>query len=290
METGKQQGPAILPVLRHAAAKRPIEQAPVDPEVEIPITWLVNLVLLLARTAGLVVFVPIPGMRQFPPQPKIVLALTLTILLAPLGWGHSSIDILSGADTVWKLTGWILAESVFGLAVGVAVALLLEAFGLGAQILGFQAGYSYVNMIDPTTQVDASILNVLLALLGSMLFFAFDLHLHLIRALATSLESWPLGHFETRPADALLVINLGAAVLETAVRAAFPVMAVLLLIDITLGLLNQVNSRLQLLTLAFPAKILGAVALLYPVVLLGPRLFYDLAEKTQQVINLLVSR
>ena len=261
-----------------------------DPTVEIPINWLVNVVLLLARTAGLVVFVPIPGMRQFPAPPKIVLALTLTVLLAPLGWGNSSIDILSGADTVWKLTSWILAETVFGLAVGVAVALLLEAFGLAAQILGFQAGYSYVNMVDPTTQVDASILNVLLALMGSMLFFSFDLHLHLIRSLATSLESWPLGHFKTRPADALLVIKLGSAVIETAVRAAFPVMAVLLLIDLTLGLLNQVNSRLQLLTLAFPAKIIGAVALLYPVVLLGPRLFYDLAEKTQQVINILVSR
>ena len=261
-----------------------------DAGIEIPVVWLVNAVLLLARAAGLVVFVPIPGMRQFPAQPKIVLALTLTVLLAPLGWGNSSIDILSGADTVWRLAGWILAEAVFGLAVGVAVALLLEAFGLAAQILGFQAGYSYVNMIDPTTQVDASILNVLLALMGSMLFFAFDLHLHLIRAIATSLETWPLGHFETRPADALMVIELGSAVFETAVRAAFPVMAVLLLIDLTLGLLNQVNSRLQLLTLAFPAKIIAAVALLYPAVLLGPRLFYDLAEKTQQVIQNFVSR
>ena len=261
-----------------------------DPVVEIPITWLVNVVLLLARTAGLVVFVPIPGMRQFPAQPKIVLALTLTILLAPLGWGHSRIDILSGADTVWTLTGWILAEAVFGLTVGVTVSLLLEAFGLAAQILGFQAGYSYVNMIDPTTQVDASILNVLVALLSSLLFFAFDLHLHLIRAIATSLETWPLGHFSTRPSDAMLIIKLGSAVFETAVRLAFPVMAVLLLIDITLGLLNQVNSRLQLLTLAFPAKIIAAVALLYPVVLLGPRLFYNLAEKAQQVINILVTR
>ena len=278
------------PVLRHAAARQPIEQAPVDPVVEIPITWLVNVVLLLARSAGLVVFVPIPGMRQFPAQPKIVLALKLTILLAPLGWGHSGIDILSGAATVWKLTGWILAEAVFGLTVGVAVSLLLEAFGLAAQILGFQAGYSYVNMIDPTTQVDASILNVLVALLSSLLFFAFDLHLHLIRAIATSLETWSLGHFSTRPSDAMLIIKLGSAVLETAVRLAFPVMAVLLLIEITLGLLNQVNSRLQLLTLAFPAKIIAAVALLHPVVLLGPRLFYDLAEKAHQVINILVTR
>ncbi len=186
------------------------------------------------------------------------------------------------------MTGLILSEAIFGLAVGVAVALLLEVFGLAAQILGFQAGYSYVNMVDPTTQVDASILNVLFALLGSLLFFSFDLHLYLVRAFAASLESWPLGHFQTRPADALMMVRLGGSVFETAVRSALPVMAVLLLIDLTLGLLNQVNSRLQLLTLAFPAKIVGAVAILYPVTLLAPRLFYSLAERTRAVIEALV--
>ena len=46
---------------------------------------------------------------------------------------------------------------------------------------------------------------------------------------------------------------------QTAVRLALPVIAVLLLIDLTLGLLNQINSRLQLLTLAFPVKIVAAL-------------------------------
>ena len=258
--------------------------------IDIPLPWLINALLLLARTAGLVTFVPLPGLRQFPALPKAVLALTLAVLLLPLARGTPDVGFLNEPSALLTLTGLIISEAVFGLAVGTAVALLLEVFGLAAQILGFQAGYSYVNMIDPTTQVDASILNVLFALLGSLLFFTFDLHLHVVRSIAASLESWPLGHFVTRPADALMMVRLGSSMIETAVRTAFPVMAVLLLIDLTLGLLNQVNSRLQLLTLAFPAKIVGAVAILYPVTLVAPRLVHNLAEEAQQVILALVHR
>ena len=68
------------------------------------------------------------------------------------------------------------------------------------------------------------------------------------------------------------------------------VVAVLLLIDLILGLLNQINSRLQLLTLAFPAKIVAAMALLYPVTLVAPRLFHDLAVEVRQAISLFIER
>jgi flagellar biosynthetic protein FliR len=145
-------------------------------------------------------------------------------------------------------------------------------------------------MIDPTTQVDASILNVMVALLSSLLFFTFDLHLHLLRAWFASLAEWPLGSFSTRPVDALRMIQLGGLVFTTAVRLSFPVIALLLLIDLTLGLLNQINGRLQLLSLAFPAKIIGAVALLYPLLLTAPRLFHDLSERAYEVVWGLVQR
>jgi len=259
--------------------------------LEIPTTLLLNYTLLLARSAGFVVFLPIPGMRSFPVPARIALAVLLTVLAGPLASGVSDAGPILGNDAAaWVLGKMILAEAALGVAVGAAVALLLEAFGLAAQILGFQAGYSYVNMVDPTTQVDASILNVMIALLSSLLFFTLDLHLQLLRAWFAGLENWPLGSFFTRPIDALRMVQLGGLVFETAVRLSFPVVAVLLLIDLTLGLLNQINGRLQLLTLAFPAKIVGGVALLYPLLLLAPRLFHDLAESTYEVVWMLVRR
>ena len=118
----------------------------------------------------------------------------------------------------------------------------------------------------------------------------FDLHLFVIVALVGSFNRWPLGSFSTSPLDGIAMVHLGGAVFQTAVRLALPVIAVLLLIDLTLGLLNQINSRLQLLTLAFPTKIVAALALLYPVTLVAPRLFHDLAVEAQRVISLIIER
>jgi flagellar biosynthetic protein FliR len=259
--------------------------------LQISTTLLVNYTLLLARSAGFVVFLPVPGMNSFPVPARIALAVMLTVLAGPLAVGVADVGvILDDEAAVWVLCKMIVAEAALGAAVGAAVALLLEAFGLAAQILGFQAGYSYVNMVDPTTQVDASILNVMIALLSSLMFFTFDLHLHLLRAWFAGIENWPLGSFFTRPADGMRMIALGGMVFETAVRLSFPVVAVLLLIDLTLGLLNQINGRLQLLSLAFPAKIVGGMALLYPLLLLAPRLFHDLSERAYEVVWTIVRR
>ncbi len=263
---------------------------PLAVNLDIPAIWLLNYVLLLVRVGGFIVMVPMPGLRQAPATARIVLAATLAFVLAPLASGPANPELLNSEAAPWRLAGMILSEGVLGLAVGLGVAILLDAFGTAAQMLGFQAGYSYVNLVDPNTQVDASILNVLLVLLSSLLFFCFDLHLHVLRVLTRSLREWPLGHFVTTPADALRMVALGGVALETAVRVAFPVVAVLLLVDLTLGLLNQVNSRMQLLTLSFPAKIIAGLALLFPALLLMPRSFHDLAVETFEVITAVVKR
>ena len=48
----------------------------------------------------------------------------------------------------------------------------------------------------------------------------------------------------------------------TALRLALPVIAFLALIDIALALLGRINSQLQLLTLAFPVKMLVTLTML----------------------------
>ncbi|MBI1358351.1 MAG: hypothetical protein GC160_28785 [Acidobacteria bacterium] len=257
---------------------------------EIPAAWLLNLALLTARMTALTVFSPLPGAAAAPPQTRVALALLLAALLAPsarFGLGPAE---LAAPAAVWLVGRAALAELVLGAGLGLALRLLLEAFSLAAQTLGFQAGYSYVNMVDPTTQVDASILNVALALLANLLFFAFDLHLHLIRILAESLTAHPLGTFATQPGDANAFIVLGAMMFDSAVRLALPVVALLLLVDLTLGLLNQAQPRMQLLTLAFPMKIVAGVAALYPVLPQSPRVFYQLAERSFELLTALLGR
>jgi flagellar biosynthetic protein FliR len=236
--------------------------------------WFTAFLLVLARVGGLIALAPLPGTRLAPASTKVSLALLLALLLLPL----AQVRPAAGAG-IGTVAAWMAQEAAFGLAVGVALQFLSEMMGLAAQLLGFQAGYSYINTVDPTTQVDATILNVILTLLGGLLLFALDLHLHLIRALAVSLERIPAGEFRASPQAALQLARVGSAVFETAVRLAFPIVALLLVLDVALALLSYVNARMQLLTLSFPIKMAATMLVLFVVLLAAPRLFHQLAAR-----------
>jgi flagellar biosynthetic protein FliR len=242
--------------------------------------WLLAFLLVLARVGGLIALAPLPGTRLVPPAAKVTLAVLLAVLLMPLARFRPA--PWSG---MWTIAAWMMHEAAFGLAVGVALQFLGEMMGLAAQLLGFQAGYSYINTVDPTSQVDATILNVILTLVGGLLLFALDLHLHLIRALAVSLQRIPLGEFRASPPAALHLARLGSAVFETAVRLAFPIVALLLLLDLALALLSYVNARMQLLTLSFPIKMAATMLVLFAVLVAAPRLFHQLADRAMGAVE-----
>jgi flagellar biosynthetic protein FliR len=259
-------------------------------QLDLPAAFLVNCALLLSRMAAFVVFVPLPGVRASLAPTKVVLAAALTVVAAPYALSTIRPEDLSNVGVPWLLTAAAISEAVLGAALGVALRLTLEAFGLAAQALGFQAGYSYVNMVDPTSQADTSILNVIFALTADLLFLATDMHLFALRTLIDGLRVHPLGSFVTRPADALTMIELGGHMFEAAVRLALPVMAVLLLIDLTLGLLNQIHSRMQLITFSFTLKLLAATAVIGLMLPRAPKVFEVMAENGAEAITGLLAR
>ena len=59
-----------------------------------------------------------------------------------------------------------------------------------------------------------------------------------------------------------LVIQAGSAIFSTGLRLVLPLLALLLIVDISLALLARLNSQLQLITLAFPIKMLLSLGLL----------------------------
>ena len=133
------------------------------------------------------------------PQPaRVALALGFTLALFPR-W--PAIDAAAGdAGTPARLGRWRRRRS--GIAIGVAVAFVLEAFALAAQILGLQAGYAYASTIDPNTQADSGVLLVFAQLMAGLLFFALGLDREVLRLFARSLETHSAGHVPASPASA----------------------------------------------------------------------------------------
>ena len=120
---------------------------------------------------------------------------------------------------------------------------------------------------------------VLAQLTAWMLFLAFGMERHVIRALARSLERYPAGAFVISPEARSAVLSLGSAMFSTAFRLALPVVALLLLVDVTFALFGKLNAQLQLLSLAFPAKMLATLGMLAILSLAYPSVYEGIAAK-----------
>jgi flagellar biosynthetic protein FliR len=249
-------------------------------ELTFSLSTLYSFLLVLARISSALIFVPIPGAKNATDIPKIVFSVSVTLALMP-SW-PSPPDPDPG---IGLLTAWLLSEAAFGLTVGLAVAFLAEAFVLAAQILGLQAGYSYASTIDPTNQTDIGVLQVITQLMAGLLFFAFGLDRQVIRIFAHSLQVYPPGTFHINEPMVTAIQRLGSIMFSTGLRLAMPVIALLLLFDLSLALLGRINSQLQLLTLAFPVKMLGALAALAGMAALLPKVFEKSAQQTLSILT-----
>jgi flagellar biosynthesis protein FliR len=240
--------------------------------VTLSVGALYGFMLVLARVSGALIFVPLPGLKGAPEPVRVALALGFTLAL----YGQWPV-VATDNVTVAVLAGWALSEAAVGLAIGVSVAIALEAFSLAAQVLGLQAGYAYASTIDPNSEADSGILLVFAQLMSGMLFFAMGLDREILRLFALSLEKVPAGAYAFSRATAEPLIRLGATLFSVGVRLALPVVALLVMVDVALALLGRINSQLQLLSLSFPAKMLTTLILLSWMAGMFPRILGEIS-------------
>lgn len=216
---------------------------------------LQGFLLVLARVAGLFTAIPVPGARSLAEPVRAGFVLALALSLAPL-WPAVR---PSGAG---QMAVWLAGELAFGLAVGLLAGFAAETLVFAAQAVALQAGFAYASTIDPSSQADSSVLQLLAQLAAGLLFFTAGLDHAAVRAIAHSLEAFPPGASWNGPMWLPAIQQMGASVLELGLRLALPVAGLLLLADLALALCSRLQSQLQLLSMAFPLKMLMALAAL----------------------------
>lgn len=240
----------------------------------LPLSTLCAFLLVLARVSGLIAFLPVPGFSNAPDAMRVVLAVLLAFTLFPV-WPN----LPDALPSIGQLAAWAFAEAGFGLAMGLAVAFVTEAFQIATQVLGLQAGYGYATTIDPNSQADAGVLQVVVMLVTGLLFMALGLDREVFRVLAASFEKFPAGSWAPTAASLDGIVRLGSGMFSLGLRAAMPVVALLLLLDVSLAVLGRMQQQLQLLSLAFPLKMLAALALLSALAPVFARIFATAAEQ-----------
>lgn len=216
--------------------------------------------LVIARIFGLFLGAPFFTREGVPLRFRMLLAVGLApMLMAGATPGELPVD---GYAFAVALGG----EVAVGFAIGLLVRLLFSAFQIAGTIMGYQMGLAMANVLDPESNRQMSVLATLHLTLVGLLFLLLDGHHLLVRALAASFESFPVGAALRTDALAQAVSLSGGAMWEAGARIAGPVTGIMLLINALLGLINRVMPQMSIFNIGFPLSALaGYFAVLFTI-------------------------
>lgn len=221
-------------------------------------------VLVLTRITGLLAAFPILSSEQMPLQLRAALGALLATVILPV------IPVPAAAPTgLPELAGLMASELAIGLLLGTVVAWVLEAIAFAGTLMDTQMGFSFVQFVDPATSQSTSVSGSMMMQMAALLVFITGLHHQMILALVDSYRVVPMG--QGVPLQVTGLVALIGQLLAKGFQLAFPVLAVLFLVDLILGISGKFMPQLQLLQLSFPLKIaLGMVILGLVLRELGP--------------------
>ena len=244
---------------------------PTAPAIDIPLVQILGALLTIGvRLSGLMLFAPFFGSAVIPARIKAVLVVALTFLLYPM---------LKGSLPTVSLSQWprlVFSELLVGLAVGIATTLVFDAVQMAGQVLSVQMGYSLVNILDPNTQIESTVVATFHQTIAMLIFLRLDVHLWLLRALGNSFAYLPPGSAHLSAAFTRGILGAGASVIEIGVQIAAPVLAATLLADIVLGLMGKASPQLPLMLLGPAVKSLLGLCVLMAALKYWPDMFRTL--------------
>ncbi len=204
--------------------------------------------LVLTRVTGLLAAFPVLGAEQLPLQLRAALAAVLATIIVPV------VPVPAALPTgVPALLALMAAELAVGLLLGTVVAWIIEAVAFAGALMDTQMGFSFVQFLDPSTSQTTSVSGSFLVQMASVLIFVTGLHHQMILALVDSYRVAPMG--QGVPFQVMGLVLLLGQLLAKGFQLAFPVLAVLFLMDLVLGISGKFMPQLQLLQLSFPLKI-----------------------------------
>jgi flagellar biosynthesis protein FliR len=209
---------------------------------------LVTLGVAMVRPGMLVIATPFFGGTYVPPHIRIALTAILALLLMPVVQMPTN---LSAGSLLVVAAG----ETVVGLALSMAVRVLVAGAELAGHVAGFQIGFSYASLVDPLTGARNNMLSLLYSSLTLVTLFGVNAHHELLRVLAHSFVVLPPGGWFVGPGLLESVTRLLGVVFLLGLQLAMPIVIVLLTVEVVLGLTSRVAPALNLMTLGFPLRV-----------------------------------
>ena len=137
--------------------------------------------LVFSRVGAMIMLLPGFGTMGVPARVRLVLALAISLALAPT---VQNLYPAIAPTTIIQLGLLIAQEVTCGVLVGAMAAIIMSGLQVAGFLIASQIGLSYAQTIDPTQNTQGAVVGNFFTLLGVVSIFATDLHHLAIGAIA----------------------------------------------------------------------------------------------------------
>ena len=210
--------------------------------------------LAFTRIMAVIIHVPVLGGQNIPSQVRIGLGFILAMVLIP--W--QPLPPEAEAIGAFSYGAAIFKEIVIGTLIGFAADLTFGAIQVAGAAMGIGSGFESSRIFNPALGEAGSAFDQIFVMTAAMIFLVIDGHHIFLIALQNTFKVIPLAG--PLPFDGMEeVLRATSVFISAGIHMALPVMAALVLTDLTLGLLARVAPQVQVYFLGLPVKVVVAM-------------------------------
>jgi flagellar biosynthetic protein FliR len=222
------------------------------------LAWISPLLWPFLRVLALFGTLPIFAQRSVPVRVRVALAF-LVAVCAQASLPPMPQIPLDSATAVLA----VVQQLVIGLSLGFAVRIVFAAVEFGGELIGLQMGLNFAGFFDPASGGQATASSRFFGIAVSWLFVVTGGHLLLIAAVVQSFQAFPAGPEPFAFLRAAQPQVWGAEVFRLGLWIALPLIAMLLFVNLVLGIVSRVASQIGIFSIGFPITIsVGLIGML----------------------------
>lgn len=222
--------------------------------MEIPSLSLIAIqgfLVCLARVGSMMGTIPVFSGGQVPMQMRIGVALLFSLVIFPVV--RPELPTLELAPVSLMLL--MLGEAALGLMVGFLAQLIFMAAEFGGSIIGYQMGFAAANVFDPANQRQVALISQFQSVFAIFLFLALDVHHLFFEAIVASFRMLQPGSLDLAGGAIPMIMEVANHSFILAIRLGAPILALLILSNLTLGVMARIFPQLNVFLLSFPINI-----------------------------------
>lgn len=223
--------------------------------------WISPVLWPFLRVLALFSVAPVFSMRVIPMRVKVGLAF-LVALCAQAVLEDQPVIGLNDREVVAVVAQQVLV----GLAMGFTLRLVFAAVELAGEVIGLQMGLNFASFFDPTSNAQVSAVSRFFGHMATLFFVAINGHLLLLMAVVESFQRFPVSSLFLEAVAQMRVYQLGASIFASALWIALPMVALLLFVNLTLGIISRLAPQMNVYAVGFAVTLtvgfLGMTAML----------------------------